>query len=66
MNPSQINSQELLCKQVMSSKTAAVVEPAAVVEWLARRKVEIDCNFCFHTRTMFSINLEFGRKGIFR
>ena len=37
MSPSQINSQELLCKQVMSSKTAAVVEPAAVVEWLARR-----------------------------
>ena len=35
--------------------------------WLPHRgEVQMACNYRFPTRTMFSINSEFGRKGMFR
>ena len=38
-----------------------------VAGWLPHRgKAQMACNYCFPTRTMFSINSEFWRKGMFR
>ena len=38
-----------------------------VAGWLPRRgKAQVACNYCFPTRTIFQINLEFCKKGTFR
>ena len=35
--------------------------------WLPRRgKAQMACNYCFPAGTIFQINSEFGKKGIFR